>query len=118
MLFYAFLFVSFLCSSGQADNKIKVTGTISDSSGAALAGVSVSIKNNIASGTQTNTDGQYILEAPRGSVLVYSFVGYGDEERTVDVTDSALVINVVLFSKGAEMDEVVTVAYGTQKKEN
>ncbi|SDD90767.1 SusC/RagA family TonB-linked outer membrane protein [Niabella drilacis] len=94
--------------------KIQITGLVTDSAGAPLNGVSVGIKTNASSGTMTNVDGQYIFEVSPGTTLVYSFVGFREEERSI--TDTSKVINVTLYSKGASQDEVVVVAYGTQKK--
>jgi TonB-linked SusC/RagA family outer membrane protein len=93
---------------------VQVTGMVTDSAQTPLLGVSVSIKNNPTTGTSTNAGGQYILAVPAGTTLVFSFVGFRDEERLVG--DSASVINVMLSAKNANQDEVVVVAYGTQKK--
>ncbi|MBO9593822.1 MAG: TonB-dependent receptor [Niabella sp.] len=110
--FFVFLFIA---ADGQTGaKKIQITGLVTDSAGTALNGVSIGVKTNASSGTTTNVDGQYIFEVPAGTTLVYSFVGYRDEERRI--TDTSKVINVTLFSKGASQDEVVIVAYGTQKK--
>ncbi|ULT38805.1 carboxypeptidase-like regulatory domain-containing protein [Niabella defluvii] len=76
---------------------VQVTGTVTDSAQTPLLGVSVSIKNNPTTGTSTNAGGQYILAVPAGTTLVFSFVGFRDEERLV--SDSASVINVMLSAK-------------------
>ncbi len=109
--------LAFVTGNAQVEpgrKKIQITGLVTDSSGIPLNGVSVGVKTNASSGTTTNADGQYIFEVPVGTTLVYTFVGYRDEERKI--TDTSRVLNITLYAKGASQDEVVVVAYGTQKK--
>lgn len=96
--------------SGFAQS-IVVTGTVTDAGGP-LPGVSVLIENT-TNGTTTNMDGQYTLKANKGDVLVFSFVGYDTEKRTIG---SENVINVVLKETKTLLDEVVVVGYGTSTK--
>ncbi len=88
-----------------------ITGTVSDETGP-LPGVSILIKGT-TSGTETDFDGKYAIQAKQGDVLVYSFVGMVPQEKTVG---AANVINVVLVADNV-LDEVVVVAYGTANKE-
>ncbi|RZK29226.1 MAG: hypothetical protein EOO63_09515, partial [Hymenobacter sp.] len=68
-----------------------VNGRIVDDKGLGLPGVNVVVKGT-ATGTQTDADGRYSIQAPDGATLVFSFVGYNSQEAvvggrsTIDVT--------------------------------
>ena len=85
-----------------------ITGTVSDASGT-LPGVSVLVKGT-TTGTETDFDGKYSIKADAGAVLVFSYLGYKQVERTVG---SASVINVTLEEDNNVLDEIVVVGYGT-----
>ena len=87
-----------------------ITGTVSDETGP-LPGVSIIIKGT-TTGTETDFDGKYSVNAKQGDILVFSFVGMVPQEKTVG---AANVINVVLVADNV-LDEVVVVAYGTANK--
>ncbi|MEY3053049.1 MAG: hypothetical protein RLY31_2834 [Bacteroidota bacterium] len=99
----------FLSSSTFAQMVIK--GTVTDEGSVPLIGVNIIVRGTTV-GTITDVDGNYEVRANQGDVLVYSYTGFSTQEITVG-TDA--VINVVL-SEGADLSEVVVVAYGTQKK--
>ncbi|MFI1771354.1 YfbK domain-containing protein [Thalassobellus citreus] len=89
-----------------------VTGKISDESGLPLPGVSVLIKGS-STGVSTNFDGLYQIKAKDSDVLVFSFIGYVTEERTVGK------LTTISFSLQADfqsLDEVVIVGYGSQRR--
>lgn len=89
-----------------------VSGTVSDESGP-LPGVNVLVQGT-STGTVTNFDGEYEINANNGDTLVFSFLGYLTQQ--VVVTGSTL--NVTLSEDAAQLDEVVVVGYGsTTKKE-
>ncbi|PGH39268.1 MAG: hypothetical protein CRN43_10180, partial [Candidatus Nephrothrix sp. EaCA] len=93
---------------------VSVSGKITDAeTGEALPGVNVTVKGT-AQGTSADSDGKYVLtiDAPQ-AVLVFSFVGYISQEIAVS---SRSVIDVQLAPDEKELDEVVVVGYGTQKK--
>ncbi len=90
-----------------------ITGTVSDDSGETLPGVNVMIKGTTV-GTITDFNGKYIISVNKGSdILVFSFVGYSD--KTVTIGDES-VINVVLQADVMQLNEVVAIGYGVQKK--
>ncbi|PXY03130.1 TonB-dependent receptor [Marinifilum breve] len=93
---------------------LTVSGKVSDQSGLGLPGVNVVIKG-FTSGTVTDFDGNYTIEAEKGNVLLFSFIGYKSKE-VVCSTESK--IDVVLEEETIGVDEVVVVGYGTQKKAN
>ena len=90
-----------------------VSGTVTDETGNALAGVSVQVKGT-SRGTTTNKDGTYSLQVENGAVLVFSYVGF--ESREVKYSgQSHLDIQLGLSSKSLN-EVVIDVGYGTQKK--
>lgn len=92
---------------------IRVTGKVTGIGGVALAGVSVSIKGT-SSGTTTDNNGNYSISVPdANTTLVFSYVGYGQQEIVVG---NRTVINVSLVGAAAELNTIVVVGYGTQKK--
>jgi len=82
--------------------------------GSALPGVTVLVKGT-DNGVSTNTEGNYSINAQRGQVLVFSFIGTTTQEITVGAES---VINVTLGADAKALDEVVVVGYGTQKRAN
>ncbi|QEC52422.1 TonB-linked SusC/RagA family outer membrane protein [Anseongella ginsenosidimutans] len=90
-----------------------VSGTVADSSGAPLPGVSVLVKGT-QNGASTNADGSFSLQnVAGGATLVFSFIGYQAQEVPVNGRE---VINVTLQQDLQALDEVVVVGYGTVKK--
>ena len=91
----------------------RITGTVtSQEDRAPLSGVSVTIKGK-GTGTQTNSEGKFLLETKPGDVLVFSFVGYSSQEFTVGAASS---VEIALQPSVSKMDEVVVVGYGTQSR--
>lgn len=92
-----------------------VTGTVTDTPGnERLPGVSVSIKGSTR-GTITDATGSYSITADANQTLVFSFIGYAALEQAVG---SRAIINVGLKAGANNLDEVVVVGYGTQKRAN
>lgn len=107
------LIVSLLAMQVNAAAAIKVKGKVTDENGVGLPGVTVLEKGTV-NGTATDVDGNYNLSVTNAqSVLVYSFVGYAAQEVTVG---GQTTINLSLAPDAANLEEVVVVAYGTQKK--
>jgi TonB-linked SusC/RagA family outer membrane protein len=102
------LLLSFIFLLGSAMYAQKVTGTVSEGS-VALPGVSIQIKGS-NSGTETDFNGKYSIDANSGDVLVFNYLGYKKEERTVG---SEAVINVSLLQDATSLDEIVVIGYGT-----
>ncbi len=91
----------------------KITGRITDQFGP-VAGVHVFVKGT-THGTISDMDGNYSLSVSSNAILEFSFIGYLPVE--IPVKDQQT-INVVLKEDTQKIDEVVVVAYGTQKKVN
>ena len=88
-----------------------ISGVVTDATnGEALIGANVLVKGT-ATGTITDIDGSFSLQASEGDVLIISYAGYSDQMVTVG---SSTTINIALEA-GKLLEEVVVVGYGTQK---
>lgn len=90
----------------------KVTGRVTTTSGEPIVGANVVITGT-TTGTITNLDGGYTLEAPSGSTLRFSFIGYLTKELAV----TADVLNVVLEEDKLSLGEVIVIGYGTARRQ-
>jgi TonB-linked SusC/RagA family outer membrane protein len=90
-----------------------VTGFVRDTTGAAIAGVSVKVVGTQV-GTTTDIKGAFRIEAGPQAVLSFSMVGFHSKDVSVGENE---VINVTLSEERSTLSEVVVVGYGTQKKE-
>lgn len=96
-------------ASAQARN---ITGKVTDETGDPMAGVAVMVKGT-STGIATDIDGNYSIKASKGAVLEFSYIGYMTQSITIGERS---VINVTMKEDVKALDEVVVVAYGTQKK--
>lgn len=104
------LFGAFICFSAVSAQT--VSGTVTDSSGP-LPGASVVVKGT-TNGTQTDFDGNFTIDnVDSSATLVFSYIGYSTQEIAVNGQGT---INVILAEDASQLDEVVVVGYGTQKK--
>jgi iron complex outermembrane receptor protein len=99
-LFSFFLLATFTVMA----QSYEVSGNVTDGGNDPLPGVSVVVKGT-TNGTSTDFDGNYLLTVSNGDVIAFSFVGFNDQELTMDGTAT---LNVVMVS-GLELDEVVIV---------
>ena len=93
-----------------AQDKI-VSGTVTDSNGEALPGVSVIVKGTKI-GTQTDFDGKYQIQSSPNQYLVFSFIGMKSQE--IQATSST--INVKMIEDTKELTEVVVTALGIKRE--
>ncbi|MBQ8099658.1 MAG: TonB-dependent receptor [Paludibacteraceae bacterium] len=91
-----------------------VSGRVTDNKGDALIGVSVMVEGT-TTGTISDFDGNYSIEAAPQATLVFSYVGF--ETQTVKIQQRRI-INVTLREDNKLLDEVVVVGYDTQRKAN
>lgn len=90
-----------------------ISGTVTSADdGLPLIGVTVVVKGT-STGTITDIDGNYSIEAEEGTILLFSYTGFKVQELTVG---SASTYNIVLQGDISILDEVVVVGYGTRKK--
>ena len=103
-------------ASAQDGKDVVIKGTITDSkTGETIIGANIWIKETTV-GTVTDIDGNFTLSTTGNvGVIVISYIGYNDEEVVVG---DKRVINVKLSENTQKLDEVVVVAYGSQKKES
>ena len=95
--------------------QITVNGTVTDAeTDEPLPGVNIVIQGTNM-GTSTDVDGNYTIEAPPDATLIISFVGY--QQQTVDINERQN-INVAMEQAITELEEVVAIGYGTQKRVN
>ena len=99
-----------LVSMVTQQNK-KVSGIVYDTNGDPAIGANVIVKGT-TNGTITDMDGKYTLEVPANAILQISYIGYNTQEIPVG---NKTTINVNLKEDTQALDEVVVVAYGTQK---
>jgi iron complex outermembrane receptor protein len=107
------LMLSLLLGNLAMAQQTVLTGKVTDSSsGEPLPGVSIVVKGT-TNGTITNVDGIFNLNAKKGDVIQFSFVGYKTQD--VIVQDQKK-INIGLVEDKEELQEVVVIGYGTVKK--
>lgn len=109
-LIVAILFLISAYTFGQKT----ISGIVQDSDGIPLPNASIEVEKT-NKGTSTDFDGVYSLEVNEGDVLVISYVGFETQKITITEADT---YNVTLTVDEDELDEVVVVGYGRQKKKN
>jgi len=107
-----FVFLALAVTFQVSAQETTITGTVTSSlDDVALPGVSVVLQGT-QKGTQTDFDGNYTIEASKGDVLLFSFVGMSSQAITIG--DSSQ-INVVLLEDAESLDEVIVTALGIKK---
>ena len=110
-----FMILMLWCYSSNITAQTReISGSVTDSAGEPLIGVSIVVKGTTI-GTTTDLDGRFSLSTSMGSTLQVSYVGYTSQE--VKVTSTSL-LRIVMKEDMAQLEEVVVVGYGTQKKVN
>lgn len=100
-----------ICTQFSFAQERTISGIVTDGGGA-VPGVNVIVKGT-KNGTQTDFDGKYSVKAKTGDVLIFSYMGMQDFTATVGTSS---VVNAKLQEAGKELQEVVVVGYGVQKK--
>lgn len=109
-----FLFLLLLPVAASAQNAM--TGHVKDArTNEPLIGVSVVLKGNTTVGTISDLDGNFKLDVPASSTLIFSYIGYATQEIAVEGRKN---LQVAMTEDSETLDEVVVVGYGTQKKVN
>jgi len=93
--------------------KLTVNGIIKDENNNPLTGVSIKVKGQSINGTTTDINGRYVIAIEKGQSLIFSMVSYQTKEIE-NISDS--VLDIVLDPASTAIDDVVVVAFGTQKK--
>lgn len=108
-----FLLPMFLLSIQGFGQSVRITGTVTDDSGAPMLGVQVIDAGNTANGAVTDSRGAYQISVAPGSSLTFSFIGYADQTIAVGNQTS---INVTMTSSDIQLDELIVIGYGVQRK--
>ena len=95
----------------QEKKKIAVTGTVMDKNGETLIGATIMIAGT-SEGVVTDSQGNFSCMAPEGGQLRISYIGYATESVNIRGSEPLKIV----LNENTEMEEVVVVAYGTQKK--
>ncbi|HEV2478145.1 MAG TPA: TonB-dependent receptor [Puia sp.] len=91
-----------------------VHGRVTDSTGKAMAGVTVTLVGD-RKGVETDEDGAFTIKVPEHAILHFSFVGY----EGVDVSvDGRTEINVTLHVSGTSLNDIVFIGYGSQRRKD
>lgn len=107
------LLLFFFCGILQAQEEISVSGTVTSSDdGMPVPGVTILVQGS-EQGTATDFDGNYEISVPSDAVLTFSYMGFATQEVSVEGRNQ---IDVTLEVDSSELDEVVVVGYGTQRR--
>jgi len=98
-----------LLSALPADAQNVVKGTVKDASGEALPGVSITLKGRAGTGTVTDANGNFSIDASRGDKLVFTYVGMTPQTVAVGGRHN---IDVQLADDESTLNDVVVIGYG------
>ena len=101
-----------MATLSMSAQQISISGTVSDSSGEPLIGVSVTVPGT-KNGAATDIDGNFSLTVDAKATLRFTYVGYKTQEIPVN---GKTVFDVVMEENSEMLDEVVVVGYGTMDK--
>lgn len=110
-LFMGLIVFTFMYATGYAQEKT-VAGTVTDLSNMPLPGVNIIVKGT-KKGVSSDFDGNYSISVGVGETLVFSYVGFKTVEQVIGSSNT---YNMSMDADSAELDEVVIVGYGTQKR--
>ncbi|MBE9601590.1 TonB-dependent receptor [Pedobacter sp. MC2016-24] len=91
----------------------RISGTITDETGGPLPGVNVKVKQS-TTGTVSDSQGRFSLEAEMGSVLVFSYIGFSAQEVVVDKSAD---LKIIMRADAQTLNELVVVGYGAKRRE-
>ncbi|MDR3188299.1 MAG: TonB-dependent receptor [Prevotellaceae bacterium] len=112
----ALLAACLCCTAGMLQAQTgRISGLVTEGDGNPMVGVAVVVSSTKAAAL-TDADGRYSVMAAVGDEIVYSFLGYVTEKRTVGANEAT--INVRMIVSAVNMEELVVVGYGQQKKES
>lgn len=109
---FIFCFLSFIFFANAQAQDIVVKGKVLDEKGVSVPGATILIKGTTKA-TTSDFDGVFEIKAPKTGTLVFSFIGYSSIQEAINGRNS---ITVKLKSESQDLNEVVVVGYGTQKK--
>ena len=114
ILLCAFLCTTSVLAQTSSLRTIKINGVVLDSSGEALIGANLIIKG-VQKGIITDLDGKFTLDAPVGSTLLISYIGYEPQEILIsDKKD----YRIILEEDAKALGEVVVIGYGESQRKD
>jgi len=105
------LLLAFVACVSHAQEKV-ISGTVTDQEGLVLPGVNIVVEGT-TTGTQTDFDGNYSIEASTGQTLLFTYIGQRTERRTVGADNT---INVQMLEDAQALEEVVVTALGIKRE--
>lgn len=108
------LILALICCLPLTAQTYTISGIVYDETSEPIIGASVAAKSHQTEGVTTDVDGKFKISVPNGTILVFSYVGYHNVEYQVVGAKDDIVIS--LRPNVTELDEVVAVGYGVQKK--
>jgi TonB-linked SusC/RagA family outer membrane protein len=111
---YFLLILALITTAFLNAQNSEVNGSVSGVDGLSIPGANVLIQGS-NTGTTTDFDGNFSISVKSGDVLIVSYIGFLTQSITISNQTS---LTIVLQSDASELDEVVVVGYGTQKKSN
>ena len=113
LLFFSWVLALSVCTLPVFAQSVKVSGVVlSKENSAAISGVTILLKGK-NTGSKTDADGRFSIDAAIGDVLIVSSVGYGSQEVKIENSSD---LTITLEPSVSTMDEVVVVGYGTQSR--
>jgi len=109
-----FLLLSVLCFFAVLAQAQTVKGVVKDQNGDAVIGATVKVLGS-RGGTVTDSKGQYSIEAPSGSILSVSYIGYLTKQIRLRGENT---VDIVLMEDNTTLKDIVVIGYGTQRKES
>ncbi|MDT0622009.1 SusC/RagA family TonB-linked outer membrane protein [Croceitalea vernalis] len=95
-----------------AQDTYSVSGTVKDANSVPIPGANIVVLNTTR-GTQTDFDGNYTISVSNSDVLQFSYIGYATQTVIISGQES---VNIILEEDASQLDEVVVIGYGTQRK--
>jgi TonB-linked SusC/RagA family outer membrane protein len=114
LIFTCFAMLFMLGLTAQQNTDYVIEGTVYDETGEIFEGVTLYVKDKVTLGALTDSEGKFSIKASRGNTIVFSFLGYEPQEYLVIEEKKDLRIHLAVSAQ--EMDEVVVVGLGTQRK--
>ncbi|QNL51223.1 TonB-dependent receptor [Olivibacter sp. SDN3] len=112
---YCLMVCCVLCMTAFAQQETTISGSVTDATtGESIPGVTVTVKETGRS-VQTDVNGRYMVRSSGAETLQYSYIGYRTHEESITNRSE---INVSLVTGDEQLDEVVVVGYGTQRKQD
>ena len=115
LLLCIYLSLGLVARAATQQRKITVSGIVTDSSGEPVIGASITEKGT-SNGTISDVKGHFGISVSSTAILQISFIGYRTEEVTASPAKTSL--KVILRENSEQLEEVVVVGYGVQKKAN